>query len=126
MGPSASQSSDTPTSHSFKKHQKLIDEQALADAEGRVAQAEAIAATLPPPATAASDSIISPSRTTAWRFAQASGRLHRNFQGYTTDACETLIGLGASAIGRMYDGYVQNEVPPGLYAQRIASGRLAT
>src|SRR5690606_33622854 len=54
------------------------------------------------------------------------GRLRRNFQGYTTDACTTLIGFGASAIGRTAEGYVQNEVPPGLYAQRIASGRLAT
>ncbi|MBP2234934.1 oxygen-independent coproporphyrinogen-3 oxidase [Sinorhizobium kostiense] len=111
---------------SFKKHQKLIDEKALADAEGRVAQAEAIAATL----VAAGyrriglDHFALPNDSLAT--AQASGRLHRNFQGYTTDACETLIGLGASAIGRMRDGYVQNEVPPGLYAQRIASGRLAT
>src|SRR5690606_26083917 len=54
------------------------------------------------------------------------GRLRRNFQGYTTDACTTLIGFGASAIGRTPEGYVQNEVPPGLYAQRVASGRLAT
>ncbi|PDT80539.1 oxygen-independent coproporphyrinogen III oxidase [Sinorhizobium sp. BJ1] len=111
---------------SFKKHQKLIDEKALADAEGRVAQAEAIAATL----VAAGyrriglDHFARPNDSLA--IAQASGQLHRNFQGYTTDACETLIGLGASAIGRMKDGYVQNEVPPGVYAQRIASGRLAT
>ncbi|MFC0807244.1 oxygen-independent coproporphyrinogen III oxidase [Ensifer sp. P24N7] len=111
---------------SFKKHQKLIDEQALADAEGRVAQAEAIAATL----AAAGyrriglDHFALPDDDLA--IAQARGQLHRNFQGYTTDSCETLIGFGASAIGRMRDGYVQNEVPPGLYAQRIASGRLAT
>jgi len=111
---------------SFKKHQKLIDEKALADAEGRVAQAEAIAATL----VAAGyrrvglDHFARPDDGLA--IAQARGQLHRNFQGYTTDACETLIGLGASAIGRTRDGYVQNEVPPGVYAQRIASGRLAT
>ncbi|WP_018236962.1 oxygen-independent coproporphyrinogen III oxidase [Ensifer sp. BR816] len=110
----------------FKKHQKLIDEKALADAEGRVAQAEAIAATL----VAAGyrriglDHFARPDDSLA--IAEANGRLHRNFQGYTTDACETLIGLGASSIGRMKDGYVQNEVPPGLYAQQIASGRLAT
>ena len=110
----------------FKKHQKLIDEKALADAEGRVAQAEAIADTL----VAAGyrriglDHFARPDDSLA--IAQADGRLHRNFQGYTTDACDTLVGLGASAIGRMESGYVQNEVPPGLYAQRIASGRLAT
>ncbi|TGV83455.1 coproporphyrinogen III oxidase, partial [Mesorhizobium sp. M2D.F.Ca.ET.145.01.1.1] len=58
--------------------------------------------------------------------AQEAGRLRRNFQGYTTDNCDTLIGFGASAIGRMKKGYVQNEVAPGLYAQQITSGRLAT
>ncbi|PTM94197.1 oxygen-independent coproporphyrinogen III oxidase [Mycoplana dimorpha] len=110
----------------FKKHQKLIDETTLADAEGRVAQAEAIAETL----VAAGyrriglDHFARPDDSLA--IAQSEGRLHRNFQGYTTDACETLVGLGASAIGRMENGYVQNEVPPSLYAKRIASGRLAT
>ncbi|MDU0220639.1 oxygen-independent coproporphyrinogen III oxidase, partial [Escherichia coli] len=48
--------------------------------------------------------------------AQGNGRLHRNFQGYTTDECETLLGFGASAIGRTPHGYVQNEVGLGLYA----------
>ncbi|PST20626.1 oxygen-independent coproporphyrinogen III oxidase [Mesorhizobium plurifarium] len=111
---------------SFKKHQRLIDEAALSDAQGRVAQAEAIAATL----TAAGyrriglDHFARPEDSLA--VAQATGRLHRNFQGYTTDACETLIGFGASAIGRVPEGYAQNDVAPGLYAQRIASGRLAT
>ncbi|AWI56623.1 oxygen-independent coproporphyrinogen III oxidase [Sinorhizobium fredii] len=111
---------------SFKKHQKLIDEAALANAEGRVAQAEAIAATL----IAAGyrriglDHFARPDDSLA--LAQENGQLHRNFQGYTTDACETLIGFGASAIGRMTAGYVQNEILPGVYAQRIASGRLAT
>ena len=111
---------------SFKKHQKLIDEAALADAEGRVAQAEAIAATLIAAGyrrigldhfARADDSLA---------LAQTGGQLHRNFQGYTTDACETLIGIGASAIGRLAEGYAQNQVPPGLYAQKIAEGHLAT
>ncbi len=111
---------------SFKKHQRLIDERALADAAGRMAQAEAIAETL----AAAGyvriglDHYALPGDGLA--LAARRGRLRRNFQGYTTDACTTLIGFGASAIGRTPEGYVQNEVPPGLYAQRVASGRLAT
>ncbi len=40
--------------------------------------------------------------------AVASGEVHRNFQGYTTDGAETLLGFGASAIGRLHGGYVQN------------------
>jgi oxygen-independent coproporphyrinogen-3 oxidase len=58
--------------------------------------------------------------------AQSAGRLRRNFQGYTTDDCETLIGLGASAIGRMREGYVQNAVKLGDYSTCIAAGRPAT
>ncbi|WP_119255379.1 oxygen-independent coproporphyrinogen III oxidase [Shinella zoogloeoides] len=111
---------------SFKKHQRLIDERALPDAAMRAVQAEAIAKTL----AAAGyiriglDHYALPADSLA--LAARRGRLHRNFQGYTTDACTTLIGFGASSIGRTPAGYVQNEVPPGLYAQRIASGRLAT
>jgi len=40
--------------------------------------------------------------------AARTGRLRRNFQGYTTDDAETLLGFGASAIGRLPQGYVQN------------------
>jgi oxygen-independent coproporphyrinogen-3 oxidase len=56
--------------------------------------------------------------------AAREGRLHRNFQGYTTDAARTLIGLGTSAIGRTPRGYVQNIVEPGAWARAIAAGRL--
>jgi len=111
---------------SFKKHQRLIDEKALPDAAERHAQAEAIAETL---------SVAGYRRIGLDHFALPdddlaraadNGTLHRNFQGYTTDPCQTLIGLGASAIGRTVDGYIQNEVAIGQYAQRIASGQLAT
>jgi oxygen-independent coproporphyrinogen-3 oxidase len=58
--------------------------------------------------------------------AQSAGALRRNFQGYTTDPSDILLGFGASAIGRLAQGYVQNEVALGRYAARIASGELAT
>ncbi|UDF32417.1 UNVERIFIED_ORG: oxygen-independent coproporphyrinogen III oxidase (plasmid) [Roseateles sp. XES5] len=111
---------------SFKKHQRLIDERALPDAALRIEQAEAIAETLGGAGYVriGLDHYALPDDSLA--LAARHGRLHRNFQGYTTDACTTLIGFGASAIGRTPDGYIQNEVPPGLYAQRIASGSLAT
>jgi oxygen-independent coproporphyrinogen-3 oxidase len=54
--------------------------------------------------------------------AAAAGRLRRNFQGYTADACPTLIGLGASSISRFPQGYVQNAAATAAYAQRIGSG----
>jgi oxygen-independent coproporphyrinogen-3 oxidase len=58
--------------------------------------------------------------------AQDQGRLHRNFQGYTDDCTSILLGLGASAIGRLPQGYVQNEVGVRAYLSRVAAGRLAT
>ena len=51
-----------------------------------------------------------------------AGRLRRNFQGYTADSCQTLIGLGASSISRLPGGYVQNAPATAAYKQRIAEG----
>jgi oxygen-independent coproporphyrinogen-3 oxidase len=111
---------------SFKKHQRLIDESALPKAEERNEQAQAIAEALTTFGykRIGLDHFALPEDDIA--VASDAGRLHRNFQGYTTDECKTLIGFGASAIGRFAQGYVQNEVPLGLYAKRIAEGGLAT
>ena len=56
--------------------------------------------------------------------ARDSRTLRRNFQGYTTDQADVLIGFGASSIGRMPDGFVQNETAPGNWSRAVASGRL--
>jgi len=40
--------------------------------------------------------------------ASHEGTLHRNFMGYTTEHHHMLIGLGISAIGDCWDGFVQN------------------
>lgn len=53
------------------------------------------------------------------------GRLRRNFQGFTDDGCETLIGLGASAISRFPDLLVQNEKMAGRYRMLVGGGKLA-
>lgn len=50
-------------------------------------------------------------------------KLNRNFQGYTTDTNETLIGIGASSISRFKNGYVQNAVDMPLYEKAILSGK---
>lgn len=110
----------------FKKHQRLIDEKALAGAQERNEQAEAIAGALVEAGyrRIGLDHFALPLDDLA--IASARGRLHRNFQGYTADECRTLVGLGASSIGRFAEGYIQNEVPLGLYAKRISEGELAT
>ncbi|WP_099828165.1 oxygen-independent coproporphyrinogen III oxidase [Oceaniglobus indicus] len=58
--------------------------------------------------------------------AARAGTLRRNFQGYTTDAAQTLIGLGASAISRLPGGHAQNASGTADWKARVAKGRPAT
>jgi oxygen-independent coproporphyrinogen-3 oxidase len=110
----------------FKKYQRKIDEGWLPDSVERYDQACAIANAL----TQAGylqiglDHFALPGDPMA--VAMREGRLRRNFQGYTTDTGNVLLGFGASAIGRLPQGYVQNEVQIAAYCRAIAAGRLAT
>jgi oxygen-independent coproporphyrinogen-3 oxidase len=54
------------------------------------------------------------------------GMVRRNFQGYTIDDSTVLLGLGASAIGHLLQGYVQNTAAAGDYARRIKENTFAT
>ena len=58
--------------------------------------------------------------------AQKTGRLRRNFQGYTEDTSQVLIGLGASAISRYPGGYAQNNPSTSGYQAAIRGGALAS
>ena len=58
--------------------------------------------------------------------AATAGRLKRSFQGYTTDAAHALIGFGASSIGSLPQGYVQNAPTAVAYAKEIETDQLAT
>ncbi len=110
----------------MKRHQRLIADETLPGTAERWRQSEAIAERL----TAAGyvriglDHFALPDDPLA--LALAAGTLRRNFQGYTTDTAHALIGFGASAIGSLPTGYVQNLVPIARYAEAITSGRLAT
>ncbi|MEM7527633.1 MAG: oxygen-independent coproporphyrinogen III oxidase [Pseudomonadota bacterium] len=52
--------------------------------------------------------------------------LRRNFQGYTTDDAAALLAFGASAIGRMPQGYVQNQEITAQYQGLIRDRGVAT
>ncbi|QPF92914.1 oxygen-independent coproporphyrinogen III oxidase [Bradyrhizobium commune] len=110
----------------FKRHQRMIDEAVLPDGLARHDQACAIAGTLKDAGYVqiGLDHFARPDDAMAVAFEERT--LRRNFQGYTTDRGEVLLGFGASAIGRLPQGYVQNEVQIGAYGQSIAGGRLAT
>jgi oxygen-independent coproporphyrinogen-3 oxidase len=110
----------------LKPHQRLIDERDLPPAPERLAQAQA-----------AHDALLALGYQPIGldHYARAdddmaltarSGRLHRNFQGYTSDQADALVGLGASAIGRLPHGFVQNASDVGSYSRTIASGAFAT
>ncbi|MFY7777783.1 MAG: oxygen-independent coproporphyrinogen III oxidase [Elstera sp.] len=52
------------------------------------------------------------------------GTLRRNFQGYTTDGAETLIGLGTSSISALPQGYLQNVLSVPDYRAAVMENRL--
>jgi oxygen-independent coproporphyrinogen-3 oxidase len=57
--------------------------------------------------------------------AKQTGRLHRNFMGYTTHQTGLLLGLGVSAISDLGDAYAQNDKTLHNYYKNINEGRLA-
>jgi oxygen-independent coproporphyrinogen-3 oxidase len=57
--------------------------------------------------------------------AQREGRLHRNFQGYTTHSGCDLVSLGVSAIGQTDDAYFQNNHDLPSWEAAIDAGQLA-
>lgn len=57
--------------------------------------------------------------------AAASDRVRRNFQGFTDDPCNVMLGLGATAISMFPGLIVQNEKMAGPYRGLCAEGRLA-
>lgn len=58
--------------------------------------------------------------------AQREGRLHRNFQGYTTHAGCDLVSLGVSAIGQTQDAYFQNSHDLAAWERMVDAGDLGT
>jgi len=108
----------------MKKHQVMIKEADLADADGRWAQAEAADEVL----TAAGyvriglDHYALPQDPLS--VAAASRTLRRNFQGYTDDPAPVLVPIGPSSIGRFAQGFVQNASATDVWGREIEAGRL--
>jgi oxygen-independent coproporphyrinogen-3 oxidase len=110
----------------MKTHQRLLEKYTRAGAQGRFEQAEAAARRLAEHGyrrigldhfARAGDELLT---------AQAAGDLRRNFQGYTTDTAETVLAFGASSIGRLPQGYVQNAPDVGGYRRAVLAGAPAT
>lgn len=56
--------------------------------------------------------------------AARQGQVRRNFQGFTDDLCNTLIGLGATSISRFRNALIQNEKNAGRYGLLVGNGQL--
>jgi oxygen-independent coproporphyrinogen-3 oxidase len=108
----------------MKKHQEMIPPEALPGIEERFAQAESAARFLVGAGyrRVGIDHFAKPSDALA--IAARTGRLKRNFQGYTVDPADALIGFGASAISSLPGGYVQNEPTTGRYLALVSEGKL--
>jgi oxygen-independent coproporphyrinogen-3 oxidase len=106
------------------KNQRMIEPEALPGAAERAEQAARAADALLAAGYVAIglDHYALPGDSMA--VAAREGRLRRNFQGYTTDQAETLIGLGATAIGRTRWGYVQNIAETNAWTRAVQAGVL--
>jgi oxygen-independent coproporphyrinogen-3 oxidase len=108
----------------MKRHQMMIREEDLADASGRWEQAQAADEVL----TGAGyvriglDHYALPDDELCR--AAAEGRLRRNFQGYTADTAEILVPVGASSIGKLPSGFIQNEIQTHQWRSAIDECRL--
>lgn len=107
------------------KNQRIIPEQALPKSDERLEQADMAAARLIALGynQIGLDHFALPDDPMA--NASGTGKLRRNFQGYTTDTAKTLIGVGASSISALPQGYVQNTPQTGAYSRAIEQGCLA-
>jgi len=107
------------------RHQRRLDTAALPGAAERWRQEQAIAETL----VAAGyrriglDHYARPVDRLAR--AQEEGRLRRNFQGYTDDPAEVLLGFGASGISKLPQGYAQNTPRIAAWVENVEAGDFA-
>jgi oxygen-independent coproporphyrinogen III oxidase len=108
----------------FRPQQRLIKDADLPTSPQRLAQAEAAHDTLVQFGyrPVGLDHYAKPDD----KLVAKGGRVLRNFQGYTDDDADALVGLGASAIGRLPQGFAQNAPAVGNYSRAIAEGKLAT
>lgn len=104
------------------KHQRLIDEKALPGINERYGQSRRLARIL----ASAGYRAIGLDHYAKPDDSLAAAEIHRNFQGYTTDTSDALLGFGASSIGQLPQGYVQNAVAAGAYQALVAGDGLAT
>jgi len=106
----------------MKKYQKALERYTLPGQTERAALAKAARTALEARYTPIGiDHFARPDDSMA--IAAQNGTLRRNFQGYTTDQADTLIGFGPSAISETPQGYAQNEPDLAEWSKCAAVGQ---
>jgi oxygen-independent coproporphyrinogen-3 oxidase len=106
------------------KNQRMMPEAALPGAAERFAQSETAARLLVEHGyeRIGLDHFALPGDAMA--AAARTGTLSRNFQGYTVDPATALIGLGATSISALPQGYAQNVTETGAYSRSVEADLL--
>jgi oxygen-independent coproporphyrinogen-3 oxidase len=108
----------------MKPHQQRIDTASLPDTAARFAQEAAAARVLVDAGyrRIGLDHFAHPDDTLAQL--EAVGELQRNFQGYTAQDGDVLLGIGPSAISTLPQGYAQNAPAVATWRDAVAAGHL--
>jgi oxygen-independent coproporphyrinogen-3 oxidase len=109
----------------MKPQQKALERHGLPGIEERWAMARAAEARLVAHGyeRAGMDHFALPGDALA--LAARAHKLHRNFQGYTTDACPALVALGPSGISALPQGYAQSPTDIAPWRATVRRGELA-
>jgi oxygen-independent coproporphyrinogen-3 oxidase len=110
----------------MKPRQALIDAESLPGAEVRAAMADLVADRLAGAGYVriGLDHYVRPGDALAR--AAASRKLHRNFQGYVAGETPWVVGIGASAISCLPQGFSQNATSTVAYVAATEQGTFAT
>ncbi len=108
----------------FAKHQKMIRDADLPGVDERLRQAVAIGETLCAAGYEAIGLDHYSLKDDALCRAKRDGTLRRNFQGYTTDTSDALLAFGASSIGALPQGFMQNARDTLNWSKAIHAGEL--
>ena len=106
----------------MKKHQKLLEKYSMADGAERHLMNEAVDKILSSHNYKAIGTDHYAKEGDPLCTAQSEGRLKRNFQGYTTDISEAIIGFGLSSISSYKSAYIQNTIDPVAYRNDVQEG----
>ena len=107
----------------MKKHQKLLEKYPMADGYERFLMNEAVDRVLTSHDYIAIGTDHYARKGDSLSIVQAKGELRRNFQGYTADISEAIIGFGHSSISNFKDAYAQNTMDPARYRSDITNGK---